>query len=136
MIKPIIGMITKFGKTRAWLVFSICASLSTNIVNAGGMAQRIAAGTNYTIAIKPDNSVWAWGGGPLKNYSNAFPKEIGTGYIAISAGGEYPFGIKSDNSLWAFNNILNPVQIGTGYMTISAGSGRSIINHNPLAKFL
>jgi hypothetical protein len=114
-------------------------------IGSGYMA--IAAGGNYTIALKSDGSLWAWGyngfgqlGDGTTTTSQQVPKQIGSGYMAISAGDyAHTIALKSDGSLWAWgNNSFGqlgddttidshvPKQIGSGYMAIAAGGNYTI----------
>lgn len=109
--------------------------------------QIISAGSYYSLAIKNDGSLWAWGingGGQLGNgvfNQNApDPIQIGiaTNWQNVIAGGGLSLAIKSDGTLWAWglntygtlgngttidSNI--PIQIGsnTDWVSIASGSG-------------
>ncbi len=92
----------------------------------------IAAGYYYTLALKSDRTLWAWGyngygqlgDGTITN-SNS-PKQIGSdrNWVAIAAGDYHSLALKSDETLWAWgyndngqlgvcttNNKTSPVQI-------------------------
>ena len=92
------------------------------------------AGNGYFLALKNDNTLWAWGGGDngrLGNGSttgNFLPTQIGsaTDWETVEADSFSSFGIKTDGSLWAWgrnmfgnlgdgtlNDILVPTQITT-----------------------
>ena len=113
-------------------------STGPKLIDTGYIA--ISEGCNHTLAIKKDQSLWAFGfntNGQLgdgTNTDSAVPRKIGTGYIRISAGCVYSVAIKADRSLWAWgkNNSGQlgdgtttdssvPIQIGTSYSTIAAG---------------
>ncbi|MCL2175350.1 MAG: hypothetical protein FWB73_04815 [Treponema sp.] len=112
----------------------------------------VSAGSDHTVAIKTDGSLWAWGRnnyGQLGDGTNGYldennnyinnnkntPVQIGNGYASVSAGDNYTVAIKTDGSLWAwgwnYNGELGdgtnvhkntPVQIGNGYSTLSASN--------------
>ncbi len=99
----------------------------------------ISTGTNTTIGLKVDGSLWTWGqssNGALGDGVTAagyrgFPQQIGTDYIAISAGHNHALALKSDGSLWAWGHLSAsntaadstvPKKIGTGFAKIYAGA--------------
>ena len=115
----------------------------------GDRVKAISAGGYYTIALKTDGSLWAWGSnenGQLGDGTNTNRKlsvQIGTetDWFAISAGSDSTIALKMDGSLWAWGsnyygqlgdgtttNRNAPVQIGTDYdwSAISAGSSHTI----------
>ena len=108
----------------------------------------VAAGYLYTVALKTDGTLWAWGNneyGQLGNGTteNGFsPVQIGTDtdWAAISAG-RHTLALKTDGTLWTWglntygqlgdgsvNNRSEPVQIGVGagWTSIESGYAYSI----------
>jgi alpha-tubulin suppressor-like RCC1 family protein len=106
-------------------------------------------GYGYTVAIKTDRSLWAWG----FNYSGQLgdgttqnrlsPVRIGSemNWKAIAAGGSHTLALKTDGSLWAWGgnwagqlgdgtttDRFSPVRIGSAndWKAISAGSGYTL----------
>ena len=98
--------------------------------------QEISSGYNHSVALKPDGTLWAWGGNTSGqignggvNYINInAPIQIGndTNWSAISAGDYHTVAIKTDGTLWAWGYNVNgqvgdgtiinktiPIQIGT-----------------------
>ena len=70
----------------------------------------VAAGDDYTVAIKDDGSLWAWGSnlyGQLGDGTNEYkytPTQEATGatnWFTISAGDQHTVALKSDGTLWA-----------------------------------
>jgi alpha-tubulin suppressor-like RCC1 family protein len=63
--------------------------------------QSVSAGNEYTMAIKSDGSLWAWGSG----YTN-MPTRVGTdnNWQTVSAGLYHTMAIKTDLSLWAWGD--------------------------------
>ncbi len=99
---------------------------------------------NFSLAIKTDGTLWAWGNnnyaqlgiGTPGNYNT--PVQVGTdnNWLTVSAGKVYSLGIKTDGTLWAWGFNQNgelglgdftsrniPVQVGiaTNWANISAG---------------
>lgn len=94
--------------------------------------QDIAAGREWSLALKSDGSIWETriAGNPV-NYPNAplIPVQVGTSYdwVKVFAGHQNSFAIKSDGTLWGWgenggrlgdgtttpNTRLNPVRIGS-----------------------
>jgi len=103
----------------------------------------VVTGTrDYTVAIKTDGTLWAWGhngwgqlgdGTTTDRYS---PVQIGTGYASVTTGWHHTVAVKIDGTLWAwgYNNVgslgdgtttqrLSPVKIGTDTDWVSAAAG-------------
>ena len=94
----------------------------------------VSAGYYYTVAIKNDNTVWAWGynyegqlgdgtsgSGTNKSYPVqviSAPSTPFTDVIAVSAGQSHTVAIKKGGALWAWGNNTNG-QLGDG----TSGSG-------------
>jgi alpha-tubulin suppressor-like RCC1 family protein len=111
----------------------------------------IAAGYNFSYALKNDGTVWVWGnnangefGNGTSNTNTNVPIQITalTGsFIAIDGGADWGIALKSDGTIWtwgrnndgqlgnsSFVNSLIPVQV-TGISTataIAAGEGHAI----------
>ncbi len=100
--------------------------------------------SNFSLAIKTDGTLWAWGNNNSSqlgistsgNYNT--PVQVGTDndWLTVSAGNRYSLGIKTDGTLWAWGFNQNgelglgdftirniPVQVGTAtnWASISAG---------------
>ncbi len=94
----------------------------------------VVAGFGYFLALKTNNTLWAWGGGGsgcLGNGSTTsmpWPTQIGTAtdWETIEANSKSSFGIKTDGTLWAWgrnmwgnlgdgtqDDFLTPTQITT-----------------------
>jgi alpha-tubulin suppressor-like RCC1 family protein len=120
---------------------------------------QIDAGKDFTIALKADGTVWAWGtntSGQLGNGSTAmgqpFPLQVGASVagfnniIAVSAGDSHAIALKSDGTVWVWGrnsegqlgngttggNWLLPQQspLISGIAQISAGSAHNIAFRN------
>ena len=104
---------------------------------------RIAAGEYYSIALKPDGTVWAWGrningqlGDGTTIHRNLPVQVIGlSGVVAISAGSYHAVAVKSDGTVWTWgtNSVMNgpttqsnsPVQVPvlSGVVSVAAAGG-------------
>src|SRR5262249_27188006 len=116
----------------------------------------IAGGTNFSLALGSDGTVWAWGlnnrgqvGDGTTTAQRTTPVQVsgfgtGSGIIAIAAGDSHALALKSDATVWAwgFNTSgqvgnggtvspqRTPVQSGPGILTgvtgIAAGNSHSL----------
>jgi hypothetical protein len=113
------------------------------------MVVSIAAGSEHTIGLKNDGTLWAWGwnlygqlgdGTTTDRYT---PVQIGTdtNWTAIAAGSGHTIGLKNDGTLWAWGynyygqlgdgtttDRYTPVQVGTdtNWTAIAAGDNHTI----------
>ncbi|GFE58101.1 hypothetical protein AOG1_19810 [Geobacter sp. AOG1] len=112
----------------------------------------IASGSNHTLALKSDGSIWAWGAnnsgqlGDGTSNSSATPVmalAAGSGVVSIAAGASTSFAIKGDGSVlaWGFDyygqlgdnttytykySPIAATALGTGVIAIAAGSEHTI----------
>jgi alpha-tubulin suppressor-like RCC1 family protein len=114
----------------------------------------VSAGGDYSLAIKADGSLWAWGRntwGQLGNGKKSLfaeeettsPIRIGTtnDWASVSAGYDHSLAIKTDGGLWAWGHNLrgqlgdstitdktSPIRIGTAndWASVSAGGNYSL----------
>lgn len=86
----------------------------------------IAAGANYSLAVKKDGTVWAWGSnlyGELGNGSytdSNVPMQVSllTGIMAIAGGGWHGVALKNDGTVWTWG--VNTIgELGNGSNTNS-----------------
>lgn len=74
----------------------------------------IDGGADYSLALKKDGTVWAWGynskgqlgNGTIVDSNIPVPVNTLTGIIAISAGFESSLALKSDGTVWAWGHNL------------------------------
>ncbi len=78
----------------------------------------VAGGGSHSLAVKADNSLWAWGSnsyGQLGNGESGLdgdqnaPVRIGTptGWDSVSAGNSHSLAVKTDGTLWAWGRNRN-----------------------------
>lgn len=83
---------------------------STNIYQTKNTFISLNSGTNHTVALKSDGTVWTWGNnqygqlGDGTNINRSVPvRVVGIDNIeAISAGGDSTFALKNDGSVWGW----------------------------------
>ena len=102
----------------------------------------VAAGNNFSLALKADGTVWAWGfngAGQLGDGTQTdrlAPVQVQgpggagnlTDVIAIAAGGYVSLALKSDGTVWSWGGPVTPVQV-TGLanvIAIARGSAHSL----------
>ncbi|MCI5147500.1 MAG: hypothetical protein D3923_18695, partial [Candidatus Electrothrix sp. AR3] len=74
------------------------------------------AGHAYTVVVKCDGSLWAWGGnnnGKLDNKTKSIPVRIGADndWQTVSAGYDYAVALKKDGSLWIWSGQSNTIPV-------------------------
>ena len=130
---------------------TLSASLLTLLVLFGFapvLAQRVAAGNNFTLSVHSDGTLWAWGNnnGVLGLGNRAYqtvPQQVGTdtNWRSVSAGNNHVVALKTNGTLWTwgsndagqlglgttYGSKLMPTQVGTAtdWRSISAGNGNS-----------
>ncbi len=116
----------------------------------------MAAGDYHALAIKPNGTLWAWGGngqgalGDGTNIDKNIPIQIGTdtNWASVTAGFGYSLAIKTNGTLWAWGENLYgqlglgtngpaadtnfPQQVGTAtdWKMVSAGSQHTVAVKN------
>ncbi len=111
----------------------------------------VAAGERFTLAVKTDGTLWAWGdngsgqlGDGTTSTSRTTPVQIGTAtnWASVAAGQSHSMAIRSDGTLWGWgwsgngavgtgttSNVpyYSPVQIGTAtWASVAAGAGHTV----------
>ncbi|TMA71538.1 MAG: hypothetical protein E6J67_22500, partial [Deltaproteobacteria bacterium] len=128
-------------------VLARCSSAEKTTAGASGM---VAAGSQHSVAIHPDGTLWAWGedvfgqlGDGTTNTERLAPVQVGTdkNWALIAADERHSFAIKTDGTLWAWGSNGNfqlgdgtatdrstPVQIGTDthWAAVAAGDSHSL----------
>jgi alpha-tubulin suppressor-like RCC1 family protein len=104
-----------------------CTDSSTPVQESTGATDwvAIAAGRSYSLALKSDGTLWAWGsnqfgqlGDPNVDTRSSVPVRIGsdTDWTAIDAGYAHTLALKSDGTLWAWGRN-DRGQLGDGTTT-------------------
>ena len=132
------------------LVIVLC--FSANLYSQAGSTcwREFSAGTNFSLAIKSDGTMWGWGAnGNLLGLNGVtpdqnLPVQIGTAndWATVSAGAIHSLAVKTNGTLWAWgngqfgqlgNNVFNSAtwtvtQVGTAndWLSVSAGNRFSI----------
>jgi len=139
-------------------------SISGTVIVYGSTPVRIGADTNWvsvsagwrhTIAIKTDNTLWAWGDnglGQLGDSTNIIrdtPVQIGaaTNWASVSAGGVHSLAVRTNGTIWTWgsngdtgwggdgrlgdgtlNDRNTPIRIGTdtNWESVSAGGNHTV----------
>lgn len=94
-------------------------------VLAAPIFTQISGGFNFSVAIKSDGTLWAWGLnaygqlGDGTTVSKLVPTRIGTGtnWVSVAAGAYHTVALKADGTLWAWGYNGNG-QLGDGTTTI------------------
>lgn len=106
----------------------------------------VAAGSDHSVAIKTDGSLWAWGlnsDGQIGNGTTVrslIPvRVIDGGTSAVAVGAKHTLALKTDGTLWGWGrnangqigkgdtyNRLSPVSIMTGVRAVAAGESHSL----------
>lgn len=114
-----------------WWVASVCGNEQTEWVYGGVFTtlqgtptncfEKVAAGRDFTLAIKADGTLWAWGGnaygqlGDGTTVNKLVPTQIGssTDWESVAAGFGHSVAIKNNGTLWTWGFNLNG-QLGDG----------------------
>ena len=109
----------------------------------------VAAGNGFSVALKSDGTIWAWGDntygqlGDGTTTARLTPVQVtgltGT-FVAISAGGSHALAVKSDGRLWAWGNNSSgqlgdnstdvrhtPVEVFSNIKYVSAGFDHTMV---------
>lgn len=111
----------------------------------GNNPVKISAGSQHTLFLKGDGSLWAYGYngygqfGTGDNTNRRSPTFVTTGVAQIAAGDNHSLFVKTDGTLWAMGanyegqlgtgnttSINSPVQIANGVANVSAGLSYSL----------
>ena len=124
-------------------------SLSPVRIGAATDWVSVAAGGNYTVAIRSDGTLWAWGENRFGQLGDgtvidrSLPTRIGTAtnWATVTVGGRHTVAIRRDGSLWAWGenrfgqlgdgptaNRNAPTRIGMGtyWAYVSAGGSHTV----------
>jgi alpha-tubulin suppressor-like RCC1 family protein len=106
--------------------------LATQVPNLNSVTAIAAGGSGFSLALKQDGSVWAWGYnsyGQVGAGSTTFqidPIEVTKNVRAISAGQNHALALKEDGTVWAWGHNNNG-QLGDG-TTVSHSIPKQVAN--------
>ncbi len=100
-------------------------------VNGIDSVTKVAAGSNFSLALKSNGTVWAWGsndqgqGGPGGGANANVPRLVTgiNGAVAIAAGTQHSLAVRSDGTVWAWGDNQYG-QLGDGSTTSRATPGQ------------
>ncbi len=104
-----------------------------------------ASGNFYSVAVKPDGSLMAWGENTRGELGDGtatnrhLPKQVGSGFKAVAIGAFHTLALKADGTRWAWGSGKDgeigdgfnqyryvPTLVGSGYVDIAAGFYHSV----------
>ncbi|MCL2106747.1 MAG: hypothetical protein FWH26_06810 [Oscillospiraceae bacterium] len=124
-------------KVPTWSAVRSAGLYTGNIIFTIGVEEKfdtepaIAMGSNHTVYLRSDGTVWTWGANwvgqlgymlPEPEYYKATPSQVMdlSGIIAVSAGGSFSLALSSDGTVWSWGDNSNG-QLGIGSTEIADG---------------
>ena len=95
----------------------------------------VSAGTNHTLALRADGSLWAWGSnttgqlglGDTANRSSPVQVSSTSDWVAVSAGDRHSMALKTNGTLWGFG-YNEGGQLGLGHTADSSTPQQEMTN--------
>jgi alpha-tubulin suppressor-like RCC1 family protein len=121
-------------------------NVSNITVTCSGIWRQLSAGYAFTLGIRQDDTLWAWGRNTFgqlgigTSVGSVVPVQVGHGgnWKAVAAGLDFAVGITQDGTLWAWGNNefgqlgngtlapeSSPIQVGEGSDWVAVASGTS-----------
>lgn len=124
---------------------SLEADISDIVVDCVSRWKMVATGSFFTLGIKSDGSLWAWGRnsngqlGDGTTVDRPKPVRVGENFAFVAAGISSSLGIKADGTLWGWGSNFagtlgdgtktdrhTPVLIGSGYTFVDTLSAQTL----------
>ncbi len=90
----------------------------------------VAGGGYYSLGLKADGSIVAWGCGSPFNYGQCNVPAPNTGFVGVAAGNYHSLGLKADGSIVAWGRSdeaqTSVPEPNSGFATVAAGSSHSL----------
>jgi alpha-tubulin suppressor-like RCC1 family protein len=106
-------------------------------VQVGDDFVAVAVGDTYTVAVKKNGDLLAWGhsdhgfGRGMEQDGSPTPIKIGTNFATVATDDSHSLALKKDGSLWEWGwrtegeRNLNLIRLGEGYVFVAAGGYQS-----------
>lgn len=91
------------------------------VVDVGGFSS-IACGALFTVAVRPDGSLWQWGSALNHSSTPYRPQNIGSGFNTVAAGMSHVVALGGDGSVWTWGTSNSDGQLGRVVQTTASGN--------------
>jgi alpha-tubulin suppressor-like RCC1 family protein len=91
------------------------------VVDVGGFSS-MAGGALFTVAVRPDGSLWQWGSALNHSTTPYRPQNIGSGFSAVAAGMSHAIALAADGSVWTWGTSNTDGQLGRTVQATASGN--------------